>query len=360
MEQNQPQMDYDFEITYDVFNSLLEKDPQKNLTFNTLNEVDFNIGHNFINFAFFLFCCEKVVTLKHRGFQTVLQFFILSAHKKFKYKKPNHDGETTALKYAVKSFVRDSVYTGVMLSDKEKSRILETIKQTKYKKEDLINFYRRIEILSHWAIDNPLRIHEDLVKEAKDKVKEAQQNLQNSITNFVKETIMPDALKGNIFSNLSFSLSNPFQQKNPLEELLKGMSYKEYYLSFMTDQKIQKKDKYKKMVEFFLILMKEKTKDFNMEDDLKSIVDYHFEERFRFRSIEIVHDTEKLIEEYIPKWIDFVSLLGTSSNTKEINESLKVLDTYSKKINNYYLEEIKREISIFKNFLEEKVNKGNF
>ena len=76
-------MEYDFKETPKFFDKLLESDLGiKKITVDGILGLSLNQKIELSKVAFIIFCMEPILTLNHRQYQSVIQFFILSCFKK--------------------------------------------------------------------------------------------------------------------------------------------------------------------------------------------------------------------------------------------------------------------------------------
>lgn len=335
-------MDYNYKETFNCLSKVLGETLDKNSKIDISLIVPSN-QTNLSKLAFIIFCLEPTCTLENKTYQSVIQFFLLSCFKQWKYQNPNHDNEQTALNYAYS-------YLFAELTSEKITEINEFISKVTYNKTEIITFFDRLEVLSDWSSNNPLRIH----KEKK----------QFSFDGLVNQNILGLNFNNlsNVATNFSTNLSNMLgeklvhivskkENKSELMDLLGHHNPSAICFEILQNNEKTKKEKYLEILSLLNMIVKE----FNLKfksDELTDIIDYHFNEKLK-PSVEIKHDTEKLFEEYLSKNMDLIFLL--KGKGPEVTKSLENIREFSQKITDNYLSLIKNEINILNKFLEAKI-----
>jgi len=335
-------MEYNYKETFNCLSKVLADNLEKNSKIDISLIVPLN-QTNLSKLAFIIFCLEPNCTLENKTYQSVIQFFLLSCFKQWKYQNPNHDNEQTALNYAYSYLLAE-------LTPEKIREINDFTSKVTYSKTEIITFFDRLEVLSDWSSDNPLRIH----KEKK----------QFSFDGLINENIL--GLNFNNFSNVatnfSTNLSNMLgdkllnivskkEKKSELMEVLGSNNPSSICLAILQNNEKSKKEKYLEILSLFNMIVKEFNLSFK-SDELRDIIDYHFNEKLK-PSVEIKHDIEKLFEEYLSKNMDLIFLL--KGKGVEVTKSLENIHEFSQKITDNYLSLIKNEINILNKFLEAKI-----
>lgn len=335
-----------------IFNHLLCLNPRKDVDFIKLNHLFLSKNQHVVDSMYCLFCAAAIIPLTNRAYQRVLQFFILTLYKKAIFNNPDHDGEQYAYKYALNTFYQN-------ISQEDVNKINEVISKSSYSKENIVDFFSRIEVLSSWeTTGSPIKIHDSV-----------------TIDNIVQKTI--DSLSSSVISNIPnivTSITNPLAQmaedliknnsilnalnktkEDDVKNLVGDLKPQEYYQKLIQNKELKS---WEEAINFFSLIVSswanknDEAKELN--EKLKQVCEYTFNPKFKETSVQASLYTEDLFTSYLVRTIEYVDFLK-NKDLSQIDEYLKIISEYCDKINKIYLEQIQNEMNVFKKFLQAKI-----